>query len=166
MRMILPMSLASMKSSLGKGARRRKASDSPEGCDLDGHVLQFAQRRVVAGRLASHVHKIIAKSRVGKTGSCHIFRHTFATLMLENGCDIRHIQSMLGHAKLETTAIYIHLNMRDLKTAHDKYHPAKLGSEDRRNVGVLFGDEKEQLFFPFATAKTLQPKRHRITMGE
>ena len=86
--------------------------------------------------------------------------------MLENGCDIRHIQSMLGHAKLETTAIYIHLNIRDLKTAHDIYHPAKLGSEDRRNVGVLFGDEKEQLLFPFAKAKALQPNRRRIILGE
>ncbi len=134
--------------------------------DPEALFLGSAGRRVVPGRLASHVHDLIEDSRIGKTGSCHVFRHTFATLMLENGCDIRHIQSMLGHAKLETTAIYIHLNMRDLKTAHDKYHPARLTAADRRNVGTLFGGEKEQLLFPFARTKTLQVKRRRITMGE
>ena len=43
---------------------------------------------------------------IGKEGSCHLFRHTMATVMLENGAGIRYIQAMLGHAKLETTQIY------------------------------------------------------------
>ncbi|WP_369012133.1 tyrosine-type recombinase/integrase [Erwinia pyrifoliae] len=36
-----------------------------------------------------------------KAGACHIFRHTMATQMLENGADTRHIQAILGHEKLE-----------------------------------------------------------------
>lgn len=92
-------------------------------------------RRVHPGRLAAHVHQLIVQARLGKTGSCHLFRHAFATTLLESGCDIRHIQVMLGHAKLETTAIYIHLNMRDLKAAHDKYHPAKFVRDRRDTLG-------------------------------
>jgi integrase/recombinase XerD len=45
---------------------------------------------------------------------------------LENGCDIRYVQEMLGHSKLETTEIYTHVSIRALKEAHQKFHPAKL----------------------------------------
>ncbi len=71
----------------------------------------------------------------------------FATVLLENGCDLRHIQAMLGHAKLETTAIYTHLNMRDLNAAHEKYHPAKVIKEKRN--GTVLPSEKDQLQFQF-----------------
>ena len=60
----------------------------------------------------------------GKRGSCHLFRHTYATLMLEGGCDVRHLQEMLGHSKLETTANYTKVSVNHLKQAHAKYHPA------------------------------------------
>jgi integrase/recombinase XerD len=84
-----------------------------------------------------------------------MFRHAFATHLLENGCGLRHIQAMLGHAKLETTAIYTHVNMRDLKAAHDKYHPAKLTKENRRNLLL----DRNQLFFPFYHQKRPCPRR-------
>jgi len=62
----------------------------------------------------------------GKTGSCHLFRHTMATLMLENGADIRFIQAMLGHADISTTQIYTQVSIRQLKEIHTATHPAKL----------------------------------------
>ena len=63
---------------------------------------------------------------IGKKGSCHLFRHTMATLMLENGADIRFIQEMLGHAELTSTQIYTHVSIRKLKEIHDATHPARL----------------------------------------
>jgi integrase/recombinase XerD len=53
-----------------------------------------------------------------------------ATLMLEGGADIRYIQQMLGHAKLDTTQIYTHVSVRMLKEIHSATHPgAKLEAD-------------------------------------
>jgi hypothetical protein len=49
-----------------------------------------------------------------------------ATLMLENGADIRFIQQMLGHAELSTTQIYTQVSIRKLKEIHSLTHPARL----------------------------------------
>ena len=53
----------------------------------------------------------------------HTLRHSFATHMLQGGADLRIVQEILGHVKVETTEIYTHLNKTDLKAAHKKYHP-------------------------------------------
>jgi len=70
-------------------------------------------------------HQIDA-ANIGKRGSCHLFRHTMATLMLENGADVRFIQAMLGHAELSTTQIYTQVSIKMLKEIHTRTHPAKL----------------------------------------
>ncbi len=67
--------------------------------------------------------KYVKMSGLGKTGSCHIFRHTMATLMLDGGADIRYIQEMLGHARLETTQVYTSVSKKKLKEVHKKTHP-------------------------------------------
>lgn len=82
--------------------------------------------RVTTGRLSAKVRAIILKADIGKSGSCHLFRHAFATHLLENGCDIRLIQGMMGHASIESTEIYTHVSISELKKAHDRCHPAKI----------------------------------------
>ncbi len=53
----------------------------------------------------------------------HLFRHTFASHLLQGGADLRSLQEMLGHANLTTTQIYTHLDVSDLKAKHKKFHP-------------------------------------------
>jgi len=72
------------------------------------------------------VRAYVDKAAIGKTGSCHLFRHTMATLMLENGADLRFIQAMFGHVKLDTTQIYTQVSIRKLKEIHEATHPARL----------------------------------------
>ena len=75
--------------------------------------------------------KYIEQAGIGKPGACHIFRHTMATLMLDNGADIRHIQMMLGHSQLSTTEIYTQVSIKKLKEIHTLTHPAdRLKSSD------------------------------------
>jgi integrase/recombinase XerD len=66
----------------------------------------------------------VKSAGIGKGGACQIFRHTMATLMLEGGADIRYIQAMLGHVRLDTTQIYTHVSIRMLKEVHTATHPA------------------------------------------
>jgi len=82
--------------------------------------------RMKANRLGTRVHQIIRAAKIGKSGSCHIFRHTFATLLLEKGCDVRYVQEMLGHSNMETTAVYTHVAIKTLKKMHSRFHPARL----------------------------------------
>ncbi len=62
---------------------------------------------------------------IKKNVSTHTFKHTCATHMLKNGAPVRHIQEMLGHESLESTQIYTHVTINDLKAIHAKYHPSE-----------------------------------------
>ncbi len=55
---------------------------------------------------------------IGKSGSCHLFRHSMATHMLENGADLRYVQGILGHETIETTKVYTHVSIAKLKEIH------------------------------------------------
>lgn len=70
------------------------------------------------------VSSFMEKAGLAGKGSCHMLRHTCATHMLEGGADIRYIQQLLGHEKLETTAIYTEVNIRQLQDVHARYHPS------------------------------------------
>ncbi|MEW6747663.1 MAG: tyrosine-type recombinase/integrase, partial [Planctomycetota bacterium] len=75
-------------------------------------------------RLTQLVRNYVDQAAIGKRGACHLFRHTMATIMLENGADIRFIQEMLGHAELSTTQIYTQVSIKKLKEIHTATHPS------------------------------------------
>ena len=75
---------------------------------------------VVSGMVSAWM----ARAGLAKRGSCHLLRHTCATHMLEGGADIRYIQQLLGHASLETTAIYTEVTIRQLIEVHARCHPS------------------------------------------
>jgi integrase/recombinase XerD len=91
--------------------------------------LNYAGLRVGQNYVGHIVRNYILRSKIAKTGSCHLFRHTVATLMLENGADIRFIQAMLGHANLQSTQVYTRVSIAKLKEVHTATHPAQLGHE-------------------------------------
>jgi integrase/recombinase XerD len=76
--------------------------------------------------LSDLAHSYVKRANIGKTGSCHLFRHAMATHMLERGADLRIIQIILGHESIESTTIYTHVAIDQLKAVHTKTHPARL----------------------------------------
>jgi integrase/recombinase XerD len=94
------------------------------------------------GRLTQLVREYIDAAETGKRGSCHLFRHTCATLMLEGGADVRFIQQQLGHAELSTTQIYTQVSIRMLKQVHTATHPgATLSPEARAEIEAELAEE-------------------------
>jgi integrase/recombinase XerD len=74
--------------------------------------------------LCRQVRRYLAAAGIEKRGSCHLLRHSVATLMLEGGADIRYVAEMLGHARLETTQRYTRVSIDRLRDVHAACHPA------------------------------------------
>ena len=69
------------------------------------------------------IKKYAKKAGIKKNVHPHTFRHSCATAMLKNKADIRTIQKLLGHASLDSTQVYTHLSITDLKNVHNRCHP-------------------------------------------
>lgn len=128
----------------GKGRKDRFLPVGDRACAWASRYLRDVRPDIVSGHddhtlflddfgqpmnahfLGDLMRRHVEAAGISTPGSCHIFRHAMATHMLENGANIRYIQAMLGHAKLETTEIYTHVSMNKLKEIHNATHPARL----------------------------------------
>ena len=110
-----------------EGYREKKSELLAE----ESEVGTFLVRKNRKGEWQSmDVHTLynIVRARMGevstlKKHSPHVLRHTFATTMLNNGADIRTIQSLLGHASLAATQVYTHATFEQMKEAYHAAHP-------------------------------------------
>ena len=90
--------------------------DSPVFINKTGYRLQPQSVRAA-------INDIVKKIELPKKVTPHIFRHSFATKLLENGADLRVVQELLGHASISNTQIYTHVSTERLKAVYDNTHP-------------------------------------------
>ncbi len=80
-------------------------------------------RRLAVRTVGQIVGRAAKKSGVAKTITPHTFRHSMATQMLRNHADLRHIQGIVGHARITSTELYTHVSLEDLKEVVRRAHP-------------------------------------------
>ena len=125
----------------GKGSKQRFVPIHHEACARIQNYLvarenRFAGKEVDSELFLNNRGKKISRVSVWKDLAAlgrkanistplhpHLFRHTFASHLLQGGADLRSLQEMLGHADLATTQIYTHLDVKDLQEKHKKFHP-------------------------------------------
>lgn len=94
-----------------------------KGRKSDYLLLNHLGNPITRRGVADVLEKLIKKSAIKHKISPHTLRHTFATLMLNEGMDIREVQELLGHARLATTSIYTHISNEELRRVYLNSHP-------------------------------------------
>ena len=116
----------------GKGSKERKVFIIKEFLDnlknlgkKNQFVFELNNKKISARSVNKFLENCYNDSIIKDKLSSHVFRHSFATTMLENNADIRHIQKLLGHSSISTTEIYTKVAKSMKKRVLDSYHPLK-----------------------------------------
>ena len=131
----------------GKGAKDRVAPLSGVACRFLETYLNAIRPRLLRNRATDRlflssqarplgrttldgiVTKCAKLARIKKRVTCHIWRHTCATHLLQNKANLRHVQEILGHRSLATTERYLRVTITELKEAHRRFHPREKNSK-------------------------------------
>ena len=89
----------------------------------DRLFLSTQARPLARTTLDTLIEKYAKSARIKKRVTCHVWRHTCATHLLQNKANLRHVQEILGHRSLVTTERYLRVTITELKEAHRKFHP-------------------------------------------
>ena len=119
---------------VGKGMKERKcyfnhslslklSIISPDNNDI--FIFTINNKLIKPRQVNLFLSKMYLNGNINTKISSHSFRHSFATTLMENGADIRHIQKLLGHSSISTTEIYTKVLKNKKKTVLDSYHPLK-----------------------------------------
>jgi len=102
---------------IAKGFRLDEITDStPVFINNTGYRLQNKTVR-------NAIKNVVETIELPKKVTPHVFRHSFATKLIENGADLRVVQELLGHASISNTQIYTHISTKRLQDVYDKSHP-------------------------------------------
>ena len=118
---VLPVgrtAIAALNRYLESGRPQLVTPRSPANVFLTKRGTPFAQTTLWA-----RIKRRVRRSGVSRNVTPHMFRHSFATHLLEHGADLRVIQELLGHASINTTEVYTHVAGTRLREVHRKFHP-------------------------------------------
>lgn len=101
---------------IAKGYAVSENEDSPVFINSTGFRLQTQSIRKA-------INEVVDKIQLPKHVTPHVFRHSFATHLIENGADLRVVQELLGHASISNTQIYTHISSQHLKEVYNEAHP-------------------------------------------
>lgn len=102
-----------------KNSRKNLLSNIPSEYLIVGNKRE----KLTTRRIEQIIENIIKKSSIKMNITPHMFRHTFATHLLDNGCDLLVVQELLGHESLSSTEIYTHVSNEHLREVFLKCHP-------------------------------------------
>jgi integrase/recombinase XerC len=112
--------------------RQARVKNSKEG-PADRLFVNRQGRPISVSGVRWIINQYAARSGLGKNINPHALRHSFATHLVNSGCDVRVVQELLGHASISTTQRYTHVNTERLKNVYGKAHPHG-GSQSRRKA--------------------------------
>lgn len=99
--------------------REKKAAVFPKSAVF----LNARGSRITARGVRKILNGWLRQTTIQKRVNPHVFRHTFATHLLNRGCDLRMVQEMLGHKSLSSTQLYTHASVEHLKKVYENAHP-------------------------------------------